>query len=56
VEGNVCFINELEVLNQPPFVWPLATNRGIVGAGAFFFFFKEFMVGKMPHCPSGLRG
>jgi hypothetical protein len=34
VDRNDCFINELVGLNQPPFVWPLAKNRGSVGAGA----------------------
>jgi hypothetical protein len=35
VEGNDCFINEPEVLNQSPFVWLLVDNknRGIVGVG-----------------------
>jgi hypothetical protein len=32
VEGNDCFINELEVLNQPLFVWSLASNRRIIEA------------------------
>jgi hypothetical protein len=34
VKGNDCLINELEVLNQPPFIWPLtdSKNRSVIGA------------------------
>jgi hypothetical protein len=36
VEGNGFFINEPEVLNQAPFIWPYgdSKNRRIVGPGA----------------------
>jgi hypothetical protein len=36
MKENDCFTNELEVLNQSPFVWPLvdSKNRNIIGAGA----------------------
>jgi hypothetical protein len=61
VEGNDCFINEMEVLNQIPFVWPLADskNRSITGLEQLIIspcFFKEFMISKRPRLPSGLRG
>jgi hypothetical protein len=34
MKGNDSLINELEILNQPPFIWPLADskNKSVIGA------------------------